>query len=226
MREPLWRSFPAMLDLESDLAAPWPLDLSETASTPDKARRSRETTVAGVREQNRIRRLDAAQVLKALRREPVAAADGTIAAASAPITTPIARIRLLSRQVDDAHRRLDRLTADFASSQKSEPGQVKQHDAEILASLPPYLRAGSGKDRPRPIIRQRGLAEAFDALQRRDQAALRSRTGVAPVTEKSGKSCIVVRRQACNNRLSNAVYHWARVAMRHDQTSRAEYAAL
>ena len=181
MREQLWRYFPAMLELESDLAAPWLLDLWEAAPTPDKARRIRETTVARVLKQNRIRRLDAAQVLKALRKEPVTVADGTIAAASAHITTLIARIRLLSRQVDDAHRRLDPLTADLASSQKSEPGQVKQHDAEILASLP-----GVGR-----IVLATLLAEAFDALQRRDYAALRSLTGVAPVTKKSGKSCIV-----------------------------------
>jgi transposase len=70
------------------------------------------------------------------------------------------------------------------------------------------------------------LAEAFDALQRRDYAALRSLTGVAPVTKRSGKSCIVVRRQACHDRLANATYHWARVAVQHDPRSRAKYAAL
>ena len=39
-------------------------------------------------------------------------------------------------------------------------------------------------------------------------AALRSLAGVAPVTKRSGKSCVVVRRQACHDRLANAVYHW------------------
>src|SRR5947207_3057627 len=51
-------------------------------------------------------------------------------------------------------------------------------------------------------------------------------TGVAPVTRRSGKSQLVVRRYACNQRLANAVYHWARVAVQHDPTSRAKYAAL
>jgi len=55
---------------------------------------------------------------------------------------------------------------------------------------------------------------------------LRSLTGVAPVTKRSGKSCIVVRRQACNDRLANAAYHWARVAVQIDPTSRAKYAVL
>ena len=92
----------------------------------------------------------------------------------------------------------------------------KQHDVEILASLP-----GVGR-----IVLATLLAEAFDALQRRDYAALRSLTGVAPVTKRSGKSCIVVRRQACHDRLANAMYHWARVAVQRDPRSRSKYAAL
>jgi transposase len=106
--------------------------------------------------------------------------------------------------------------ATSGPSAESEPGQVRQHDAEILASLP-----GVGR-----IVLATLLAEAFDALQRRDYAALRSLTGVAPVTKSSGKSRIVIRRQACNDRLSNAMYHWARVAVQHDRTSRAKYTAL
>ena len=70
------------------------------------------------------------------------------------------------------------------------------------------------------------LAEAPEPLQRRDYPALRSLTGVAPVTRRSGKSWIVVRRQACHPRLANAVYHWARVAIQHDPRSRAKYAEL
>ncbi len=50
--------------------------------------------------------------------------------------------------------------------------------------------------------------------------------GVAPVTKRSGKSKIVIRRLAAHRRLCDAVYHWARVAVQHDPTSRAKYAAL
>lgn len=50
--------------------------------------------------------------------------------------------------------------------------------------------------------------------------------GVAPVTKKSGKSCIVIRRQSCSNQLANAMYHWARVAARYDPNSKGKYAAL
>ena len=53
-----------------------------------------------------------------------------------------------------------------------------------------------------------------------------SAPGTAPVTKRSGKSVIVVRRLAVHNRLQNAVYHWAGSAIQHDAVSKAKYAAL
>jgi transposase len=216
MRELLWRYFPAMLELDSDLGAEWLLDLWDIAPTPDKAARTREATIAKLLKRHRIRRFDAAHVLAVLRQPPVQVAPGTREAASAHIETLVARIRLTNQQLRQTHGRLDALTAQLASSEETEPGQAKQHDVEILTSLP-----GVGR-----IVLATLLAEAWDALQRRDYAALRSLTGVAPVTKRSGKSCSVVRRQACHDRLANAMYHWARVAVQHDPRSRAKYAAL
>lgn len=216
LREQLWRYFPALLELESDLAANWLLDLWELLPTPRKAARVREATIARLLKRHRIRRFDAAHVLDVLRQQPVTVAAGTTQAACAHIATLIARIRLLNRQIGDALHQLDTLTARLASAPEAEPGQARQRDAEILASLP-----GVGR-----IVLATLLAEASDALQRRDYAALRSLTGVAPVTKRSGKSLIVIRRQACHRRLANAMYHWARVAMQHDPRSRAKYAAL
>jgi endonuclease III len=135
MREQLWRYFPAMLELENDLGAEWLLDLWETVPTPDKAARSREITIAKILKRNRIRRFDAAHVLEVLRRPPVQVAAGTIEAASAHLVTLIARIRLINRQLKDAHQRLDTLTARIPSPE-TVPGQQKQRDVEILASLP------------------------------------------------------------------------------------------
>jgi transposase len=216
LREQLWRYFPAMLELDSDLGAEWLLDLWEAAPTPDKAGRVREATIAKILKRHRLRRFDAAHVLGVLRQPPITVAAGTTAAAQAHIATLIARLRLLNRQIEEAHRRLDQLTMQLPTTEEAEPGPGKQHDAEILASLP-----GVGR-----IVLATLLAEAWDALRRRDYAALRSLTGVAPVTKRSGKSRIVIRRQACHPRLSNAMYHWARVAVQYDQISRAKYAAL
>jgi transposase len=216
LREQLWRYFPAMLELEDDLGSEWLLDLWELVPTPGKAARIREGTVAKVLKGNRIRRFDAVKILDVLRKPPVQVAAGTVEAASAHIKTLIARIRLLNGQLKDAHRQLDILTARLIPAEDAKAGQKKLHDVEILASLP-----GVGR-----IVLAMQLAEAWDAWQRRDYAALRSLTGVAPVTKRSGKSCIVIRRQACSNRLANAMYHWARVAIQHDPKSKAKYTAL
>jgi transposase len=216
LREQLWRYFPAMLALDSDLEAEWLLELWDAVPTPDKAARIHQATIAKLLKRHRIRRFDAAHVLQTLRKPPLRVAPGTAQAASAHAATLIARIRLANQQLKQAHRQLDALTARLMAAQEAEPGHRKQHDAEILASLP-----GVGR-----IILATLLAEASDALQRRDYVALRSLTGVAPVTKRSGKACIVIRRQACHNRLANAMYHWARTAVQHDPTSRSKYAAL
>ena len=86
----------------------------------------------------------------------------------------------------------------------------------ILRSMP-----GLGR-----IILAVVLAEVWQPLRRRDYHALRGLSGVAPVTRRSGKTCVVVRSYACNKRLANALYHWARLATQHDALSRRRYAAL
>lgn len=216
MRELLWRYFPAFIELDGDLGTAWLLDLWEAVPTPGKAARTRETSIGKILKQHRIRRLDAGQVLAILRQPPLAVAAGTAEAVQAHLATLVARVRLLNRQIQDAHRQLDSLTSRLNASEETAPGQPTQRDAEILASLP-----GLGR-----IVLATLLAEGWEALQRRDYSALRSLTGVAPVTRSSGKSCLVIRRQACHQRLANAMYHWARVAIQHDRLSRAKYAAL
>src|SRR5260370_17960144 len=70
------------------------------------------------------------------------------------------------------------------------------------------------------------LAEFWQLGGGRDYLAWRSLSGVAPVPRRSGKTSVVVRRYACNNRLANALYHWARLATQHDALIRRHYAAL
>ncbi len=225
LREQLWRYFPAVLELETDLGAEWLLEFLDLAPTPAKASKLRQTTIAKLLKERRIRRLDAETIITTVRAPAPQLAPGAVEAASAHVASLIPRLRLLNRQIRDAERRLDALVArlvaptapeDGETAPETEPGQKKPHDAVILASLP-----GLGR-----TILATLLAEAWEPLQRRDYAALRSLTGVAPVTKRSGKSCIVVRRQACNDRLANAAYHWARVAVQHDPRSRAKYAEL
>jgi hypothetical protein len=74
------------------------------------------------------------------------------------------------------------------------------------------------------------LGEAAQPLAQRDYHALRTQSGVAPVTQasgkRSGKRAIVLMRRGCNGRLRDAVFHWARVSTQHDPRSRVQYAAL
>jgi transposase len=216
LREQLWRYFPALLEIEEDCGAEWLLEFLVLAPTPAKAVRLREAKVAELLKQRRIRRFDAAAILKAVRAPPPRLAPGTIEAASAHVASIIPRLRLVNRQVRETERKIGVLIDSLTAGPESEPGQKKQHDAAILASLP-----GVGR-----TVLATLLAEAWQPLQRRDYPALRSLTGVAPVTKRSGKSCIVTRRQACHDRLANALYHWARVAVQHDPRSRAKYAEL
>jgi hypothetical protein len=183
-------------------------------STPAKAARIRESTVERILKAHRIRRIAAAEVLQILRQPSLTVAPGTAETASAHIRTVAERLTLVNRQIREAHRRLDGLCAELAEvDRETPPGQkLEQRDVTILRSSP-----GVGR-----IVLATLLAEASQPLRRRDYHALRTLSGVDPVT----KRCNVIMRQACHIRLRTAVYHWARVAIQHDELSRRRYAEL
>jgi transposase len=217
MREQLWRYYPQMLELADDLAADWFLNLWSHAPTPAKAARLRVTTIERFVKAHRLRRWQAPEALRILKQKPLSVAPGVVEAATAHIRTLSVRIRLVNQQLKTAHRKLDELCAQLIPSDEDEPGQrYEQRDVVILRSMP-----GLGR-----IILAVLLAEVWQPLRRRDYHALRSLSGVAPVTRRSGKTSVVVRRYACNKRLANALYHWARLATQHDALSRRRYAAL
>jgi transposase len=218
LREQLWRYYPQALKLAgADLTAAWFLALWHQAPTPAKAAKLRKTTVERILAEHRIRRLDAAHVLDVLRQKPLTVAPGATEAASGHIRLLLSRIRLVNDQIKAVHRHLDELCAKLEAPEETEPGQGCEHrDATILRSLP-----GVGR-----IVLAAMLAEASEPLRRRDYHALRALSGQAPVTRRSGKSCIVLRRYACNKRLAEALYHWSRVAAQHDPVSRQRYAQL
>ena len=93
---------------------------------------------------------------------------------------------------------------------------LRRQDVLILRSMP-----GIGRINLAAL-----LCEASGPLGSRDYQALRTLCGAAPVTRRSGKSCIVVMRYAAHVRLRNTVYHWAHVASQRDPKCRARYAAL
>lgn len=218
VRQQLWRYYPQALELAgNDVDANWFLDLWEQVPTPAKAARIKETVIARILKAHRIRRVDAVEVLRILRQKPLWVAPGTTEAACAHIRTVAARIRLINQQIAEASHQLDELCAKLEAPTENPPGQqCEQRDVTILRSSP-----GIGRINLATL-----LAEAAEPLRRRDYHALRTLSGVAPVTRQSGKQRNVVRRYACNKRLQNALYHWARVASQHDPISRKRYAAL
>jgi transposase len=217
----LWRYYPQMLQVADDLTAENFLALWEFAPTPAKAAEIDEASLAKVLKAHRVRRIGAAEALRLLRRKPLQVAAGATEAAVAHIKVAIERARLVNRQLEEADQKLETLCARLeqpgSSEEASEPGQhSEQRDVTILRSLP-------GVGRTNLATR---LVEATEPLRRRDYQALRVLSGGAPVTRRSGKARLVTRRMACNERLREAVYHWARVAMQIDEACKSRYAAL
>ena len=78
LRAQLWRYFPALLELEDDCGAEWLPDFLILAPTPARAARLREARIAQFLKERRIRRFDAAAILKAARATPPTLAPGTV----------------------------------------------------------------------------------------------------------------------------------------------------
>src|SRR5215212_10275496 len=206
---------PQLLELSDDVTAEWVLALWSMAPTPAKAARLREAMLARLLRQHRIRKLDAQAALGILRQPAITVGAGVTEAAVLHLRSLVARLRLANQELHQAARKLDELCTALSetdpAAQDRGPG-----DATILRSLP-----GVG-----PVTLATLLTEAAGPLARRDYAALRTLSGVAPVTKRSGKSCIVVMRYAAQVRLRNAVFHWARVAVLNDRRCRGRYEAL
>ena len=214
-RQQLWRYYPHLLELADDIAAEWLLELWIMAPTPERAMRLRPTTVAGLLKRHRIRRFDAAAVVAILRKPAIRVAAGVTEAAVLHIRSLITRLRLANQELRAAEKKLD----EFLQAQIEDASFEQDHkpsDAAILTSLP-----GIGR-----ITLAILLAEASDPLSRRDYAALRTLSGVAPVTKRSGKSQVVLMRYAAHPRLRNAVFYWLRAAIQNDREIRCRYEAL
>src|SRR5918998_483016 len=214
IRQQLWRYYPQLLALADDLTAEWILELWSIAPLPAEAARLREATIAELLRRHRIRRLDAASVLGVLRQAAITVAAGVTEAAVLHLRSLVARLRLANAEFRQAERKLGELCA--GQSQDAAATTGSPCDADILRSLP-----GVGT-----VVLATLLAEAGDPLARRDHAALRTLSGVAPVTRRGGKTRVVVMRHAAQVRLRRAVFHWARVAIVHDPNSRRRHEAL
>lgn len=219
IREHLLRYFPQMKQL-CDPEEAWFWALFELAPTPARAAKLKEERVTRLLRQHRIRRITAPEVLAALKVTPLRVAPGVVEANARSVAMLIERLRVVVRQRKEVDAELGRLLEVLKRGPDESPtseGRRDHRDVAILLSF-----AGLGKKTVATMI-----AEAWLALVARDYLAMRSHGGAAPVTKSTGKRkrkrATVVMRRACNPLLRNALFHWSRVAVRDDPSSRAYY---
>lgn len=220
MRHQLQRYYPQILELADDLGAESMLALWELAPNPQQAAYLSEEVLAKLLRRFRLRRFTVQEALATLQKRPLRVAPGVTVAAVDHIRVLVDQIRQTNRRLDEALRTLDQIVASLTpddSSESEKEGRANElSDVAILKSLP-----GVGR-----IVLSTLLAEAARPLAHRDYHSLRTLSGVAPVTVRSGRSLRVQQRYACHHRLREVIYHWARVAVTRDAHWEAGYAAL
>ena len=216
LREQLQRYYPQLLELSPSADEVWIWSLLEMAPTPEHAAKLTGGRLERLLMQHRIRRIDAQQTLEVLRHPGFQLVRGTIEAASEHALLLVPHLRLLHAQRIELGRKMDSVLQQMSCGEDSESNQGQHRDVELILSLP-----GVGR-----VVAATMLAEASQALGERDYHALRAYSGIAPVTRRSGKKCVISMRQGCNERLRNAMYHWSRVSIQHDVVSREHYRRL
>lgn len=232
VREQLQRYFPQMLEFGPDLTERWRLELWKRAPTPEQAAKLRPAYIRALLGRHRIRRLTDRQVVETLRKPKLQVTPGVTEAAVLHLQTLLPQLELVVGQLRSVDLQLDAaLEAMAASGEEDSPGQrSEQRDVAILRGLP-----GAGR-----FVIATLLAEAWLVLRARDYQQLRALSGVAPVTEATGvdgrrrrrpskrgpQRPLVRMRRACNERLREALWHWAGNAAIHDPKWRAEMAQL
>jgi transposase len=213
LREQFHRFFPQLLQLCECADEPWLWTLFELAPSPLRAARLTEARITRLLQQYRIRRITATEVRTVLKTKPLTLASGAAEAAAEHALLLLPRLRLLHQQRTDLARRISALLDELAAPTE---GRKEHRDAAILLSLP-----GLGRK-----IAATMLSEASQAIADRDYHALRCYSGAAPITRQSGKKKTVVMRRGINERLRNALYHWARVSVVYHPQSKKRYAAM
>jgi transposase len=213
LREQFHRFFPQLLQLCESADESWLWALFELAPLPARAARLSEAKIARLLQQHRIRRITAAEVRAVLKTKPLTLAPGAQEAAAEHALLLLPRLRLLLQQRSDLGRRINAMLDELATPAED---KHEHRDAAILLSLP-----GLGRK-----IAATMLSEASQAIADRDYHALRCYSGAAPITRQSGKKKIVLMRRGINQRLRNALYHWARVSVIFDPPSKKHYAAM
>lgn len=208
LRASLRDYYPAIIDaFGTDLAHPDALAVLGAAPTPATGRRLTAKRIAAVlRRAGRQRGVErrAEELIAVLRVEQLESPAVLADAHGAVVGGLVAVLVVLNQQIDTAEQAL---TVAFNG----------HRDARIYSTLP-----GLG-----PILGGRALGEFGDDPARYDTArARRNYAGTAPVTRQSGKSCVVTRRHARNQRLADTCVRWAFCSLQQSPGARAYYDQL
>lgn len=213
LRERLQRIWPELLELAPGANEPWLWALLDRAPSPVQGRRLTVATLTRLLRRHRIRRFSVAELRAVLSVPLLPVAPGVREAAASAIAIELPVIKALVAQQKVCGREIEALLQTMAQPLAESQEQCEHRDVTILRSLP-----GAGR-----VVVATMLAEAPEALSRRDYRALRAHAGIAPFTHQSGKRASVVMRRACNARLREVFYHFARANVQLDDRSKRLY---
>jgi transposase len=218
LRDLVYRIAPGLLTVCPAADEPWFWALWRLAPTPADQQRLSLRRLDQLLKRYRIRRWTAPDVRRVLQQPPVHTAAGVVDAVSAHLGVVLSQVELISGQRREAARQLECLL-DRLEQQEPAAGDQREHrDVAIVRSMP-----GIGTR-----VAAKMLAEASQPLADRAYHVVRTWAGVAPVTKRSGRRRrpVVIMRHACNQRLREAAYHWARAGAQQDLATKHYYAAL
>jgi transposase len=206
LRSALREFFPAALSAFGDLDERDTLALLSAAPDPDQAARlSKAKIAAALRRANR-RNIEArADEIQAALRAPALRQPAPVQAAFSAVA--VSEVRLITALNVEVDALAEVVAAHFG----------RHPDAEIYTSQP-----GLGV-----ILAARVLAEFGDDPNRyHDAKARKNYAGTSPITKASGTKKKVLARHARNDRLVDALQHWALSSLRGSSGARAYYDAM
>ena len=206
------RYFPALLTLCSGADQPWLWALLSMAPLPAAAARLKRQTLEKLLKQYRISRFSADDLCKLLRATALPLTSGSAEAIAERVQLLLPRLVMVRKQLREIDRKIQVLLDDLASDET----YPEHRDVTILLSLP-----GVGRGFTATV-----LSEAPRTLATRDYGALRVLAGTAPITKQSGKTELILMRQACNHRIRQALHHAVTCHIQKDERAYQQYKAL
>ena len=213
LSEHLNRYFPTALQLGNIYESRWIWALLERASAaPQAARKLSLAKLRSVLQAHRVRTQTPETVREILNQQALHVAPGVAEAFGKRVMMLLPRLRLVCEQLAEIDGRLKHLLQQVAADE----GKSEHRDVALALSFP-----GIGT-----AVCAAMFGEAWQPLRERDYTTLSALCGISPITKRSGKSTVVAMRRACNQRLRDAMHHWAHNAVLQDPHARAHYAAL